>query len=123
MQSVRESAKGIDDIFTEVATLPSSTAPQSVVAWWPELSDGTVVPDDFILLAASGYEYRTLRQPKEPRSASEESDPSGPMLDSAKRFNARYIKFFLISSQSLMHTSFDMEWAKQNACPILAKAK
>jgi hypothetical protein len=45
------------------------------------------------------------------------------MLDSAKRFNARYIKFFLISSQSLMHTNFDMEWMKQNACPVLAKAK
>jgi hypothetical protein len=78
MQSVRESAKGIDDIFTEVATLPSSTAPQSVVAWWPELSDGTIVPDDFISLAASGYEDRILGQPKEPRSASEESDPQGP---------------------------------------------
>jgi hypothetical protein len=78
MQPVRESGKGIDDIFTEVATLPSSTAPQSVVAWRSELSDGTVVQDGFISLAASGYEDRTLGQPKEPRSASEESDPQGP---------------------------------------------
>ena len=47
MHTVRESVKGIDDIFIEVETLPSSQARRSTVSW-VGASDVTVLPSDFI---------------------------------------------------------------------------
>jgi hypothetical protein len=95
MQSVRDSAQGIDDIFTEVATLPSSIAPRSVAAW-PDILEGTIVPGDSISLAGSASAEHSISRRRLPGTVSrKKSDPSEPMLDSAKSFNARYANFFL----------------------------
>jgi hypothetical protein len=119
---VRESATGIDNIFTEVATLPSSIAPQ-LVATWSYFSLGTIVSDESFSLAGFGRAEQSLGQPIQSRTTSEEYDPSGLMLGSSICITAVYVKFFLFRSQRLMYTGFLSRRTKQQSPSILAKAK
>lgn len=60
MQTVRESAKGIDDIFTQVATLPSSTtlrSEESMSKW----SQTTISPEDSV--SQVGVEEPEVEEP------------------------------------------------------------